>query len=146
MNYYDEIKQKLIKSEIYDRAKDYSKDRHEVSVYFEIGKLLSEAGKEYGKNIIKQYSEKLMVEVDKKYKISNLYKMRKFYEMFRNEKLYPLGTKLNWSHYRELLIVKNIKTIEENDTVDIIICKKDNKYVIEYCSDKRIIARVYELV
>ena len=67
MNYYDEIKEKLLKSEIYDRAKDYSKDRNKVMVYFEIGKLLSEAGKEYGKNIIKQYSEKLMIEVGKKY-------------------------------------------------------------------------------
>ena len=43
-------------------------------------------------------------------------------------------------------IDKNIKTIEENDTVGIIICKKDNKYVIEYCSDDRIIAREYELI
>ena len=66
MNYYSEMKEKLIKSEIYDRAKDYSKDRHKVSVYFETGKLLSEAGKEYGKNIIKQYSENLMIEVGKK--------------------------------------------------------------------------------
>ena len=66
MNYYIEIKEKLIKSEIYDRVKDYSKDRNKVTVYYEIGKLLSEAGKEYGKNIIKQYSEKLMVDVGKK--------------------------------------------------------------------------------
>ena len=29
-------------------------------------------------------------------------------------------------------IDKNIKTIEENDTVGIIICKQDNKYVIKY--------------
>ena len=41
---------------------------------------------------------------------------------------------------------KNIKTIEENDTVGIIICKQDNEYVIKYCSDDRIIAREYELV
>ena len=34
----------------------------------------------------------------------------------------------------------------ENDTVGIIICKQDNKYVIKYCSDDRIIAREYELV
>ena len=95
MNYYNEIKEQLIKSEIYDKAKDYSKDKHKVKVYFETGKLLSEAGKEYGKNIIKQYSEKLMVEVGKKYKVSNLYKMRKFYEIFSDEKLYPLGTKLS---------------------------------------------------
>ena len=82
MNYYNEIKENLIKSEIYDRAKDYSKDRHKVKVYFEIGRLLNEAGKEYGKNIIKQYSEKLMIEVDKKYKVSNLYKMCKYYYTF----------------------------------------------------------------
>ena len=46
MNYYSEIKEKLIRSEVYDRVKDYSKDRNKVNVYFEIGKLLSEAGKE----------------------------------------------------------------------------------------------------
>ena len=43
-------------------------------------------------------------------------------------------------------IDRNIKTLEENDTVGIIICKRENKYVIEYCSDNRIIAREYELV
>lgn len=43
-------------------------------------------------------------------------------------------------------IDKNVKTIEENDTVRIIICKQDNKYVIKYCSDERIISRKYELV
>ena len=43
-------------------------------------------------------------------------------------------------------IDKNIKTIEEKDTVGIIICKQDNEYVIKYCSDDRIIAREYELV
>ena len=111
MNYYNEIKEQLIKSEIYDRTKDHSKDRHKVKVYFEIGRLLNEAGKEYGKNVIKQYAEKLMLEVGKKYKVSNLYKMRKFYEIFSDEKLYPLGTKLCWSHYRELLTIKNIDEI-----------------------------------
>ena len=296
MNYYSEIKEQLIKSEIYDRAKDYSKDRHKVKVYFEIGRLLNEAGKEYGKNVIKQYAEKLIIEVGKKYNERTLYGMRKFFEVFSNEKLNPLGSKLGWSHYRELLTIKNIdenkyyigiceknslskrqlqerirnheydrlssetknklitkeqlnvndlvpnpiiiktnilkeelseyalkelllnnlddflrqlgigftyigneykiklgskynyidlllynikykcyvvvelkvtelmkeytgqimtymnyidkniKTIEENDTVGIIICKQDNKYVIKYCSDNRIIAREYELV
>ncbi|MBR2833982.1 MAG: DUF1016 family protein, partial [Bacilli bacterium] len=43
-------------------------------------------------------------------------------------------------------IDKNIKSIEENDTVGIIICKQDNEYVIKYCSDDQIIAREYELV
>lgn len=66
MDYYNEIKEKLLKSEIYDRVKDYSKDRNKVNVYFKIEKLLSKAGKEYGKNIIKQYSENLMIEIGKK--------------------------------------------------------------------------------
>ena len=109
--YYYEIKERLIKSEIYDRAKDCAKDRNKVRVYYDIGRLLNEAGKEYGKNIIKQYSEKLVVEVGKKYKVSNLYKMRKFYQVFSNEKLYPLGAKLSWSHYRELLKIKNVDEI-----------------------------------
>ena len=40
----------------------------------------------------------------------------------------------------------NLKKINQEKTIGIIICKKENKYVIEYSSDKRIIARVYELV
>ena len=122
MNYYNEIKEQLIKSEIYDRAKDYSKDRHKVKVYFEIGKLLNEAGKEYGKNVIKQYAEKLIVEVEKKYNERTLYGMRKFFEVFSNEKLNPLGSKLSWSHYRELLTIKNIDAI----MYYIDICEKNN--------------------
>ena len=108
MDYYKEIKEQLIKSEIYDRVKDYSKDRHKVSVYFETGKLLSEAGKEYGKNIIKQYSENLMIEVSKKYNERNLRYMRQFYEVFSPIKWNPVGSKLSWSHFRELLPIKDI--------------------------------------
>ena len=99
MNYYNEIKENLIKSEIYDRVKDFSKDRHKVSVYFETGKLLSEAGKEYGKNIIKQYSEKLMIEVGKKYTERNLRYMRQLYEMIIETKWNTMCSKLCWSHF-----------------------------------------------
>ena len=62
-----------------------------------------------------------MIEVGKKYKVSNLYKMRKFYEKFSDEKLYPVGTKLSWSHYRELLTIKNIDAI----MYYIDICEKN---------------------
>ena len=80
--YYVSIKEKLLKSEIYDKARDYAKDRNKVKVYYETGELLSKAGKDHGKNIIKQYSEKLMIEVGKKYNERTLYGMRKFYEIF----------------------------------------------------------------
>ena len=60
-------------------------------------------------------------------------------------------TELNSNHTGQIqkymnYIDKNIKNIDDNKTVGIIICKKENKYVIEYCSDDRIIAREYELV
>lgn len=112
MNYYNEIKEKLLQSEIYDRAKDYSKDRNKVNVYFEIGKLLSKAGKEYGKNVIKQYSEKLMIEVGKKYNERNLRYMRQFYELFEKQIWNTPCSKLSWSHYREILVLKDINAIK----------------------------------
>lgn len=60
-------------------------------------------------------------------------------------------TELKKEHTGQIMIYmnyidKNIKTIEENNTAGIIICKQDNKYVIKYCSDKRIIAREYKLI
>ena len=36
MNYYEQIKDNLLQSEIYDKAKDYAKDRNKVKVYVEI--------------------------------------------------------------------------------------------------------------
>ena len=60
-------------------------------------------------------------------------------------------TELNSNHTGQIqkymnYIDKNIKNIDDNKTVGIIICKKENRYVIEYCSDDRIISREYELV
>lgn len=52
-----------------------------------------------------------MVEVGKKYNERTLYRMRKFYEIFKNEKLTPLVSKLSWSHYIQLLSLKNIDEI-----------------------------------
>jgi len=107
INYYDEIKEKLLKNEIYAKVKDYSKERNKVLTYFEVGKLLSEAGKEYGKNIIGQYAEKLVNEVGKKYNERYLRYMRQFYEMTLEIKWNPLGSILSWSHYKVLLPLKN---------------------------------------
>ena len=65
MNYYDEIKRKLIDNEIYLKVKDHSKEINKINTYFEIGKLLTAAGGKYGDNIIEEYSKKLMIEVGK---------------------------------------------------------------------------------
>ena len=90
MNYYNEIKNKLIDNEIYSKVKDYSKERHKVNTYFEIGKLLYEAGSIYGEDIIGKYSYKLMIEVGKKYNKSTLFRIRKFHIIFSSEKVAPL--------------------------------------------------------
>ena len=63
MNYYNEIKENLIKVEIYDKVKDFSKDRNRTKMYYKIGRLVYEAGKEYGINVIKQYSEKRIIKL-----------------------------------------------------------------------------------
>lgn len=103
MNYYNEIKNKLIDNEVYTIVKDYSKERHKVITYFEIGKLLNEAGGKYGDNIIDEYSKKLVVEVGKKYNRRTLFRMKQFYKIFSNEKVSRLATQLSWSHWYEML-------------------------------------------
>jgi predicted nuclease of restriction endonuclease-like (RecB) superfamily len=293
MNYYNEIKKELIDNELNKKVKDYSKNKYEIQKYYNVGKLLLEAGNEYGESVIKEYSLRLTEELGSGYSQRNLRNMRQFYKV--SKKWQTLSAKLSWSHYCEILwfddnkfqyyvkiselnglsirqlreriksneyerlpedtknkiinqtesnvvdfvknpikirnnnkynifsekvlqkliledienfleelgigftfikseypiklgnrynyidlllynikyrcyvvvelkitelkkehtgqimtymnyIDKNIKTIEENNTVGIIICKQDNKYVIKYCSDERIIAREYELV
>ena len=296
MNYYEDIKNRLIDNEIYSKVKDYSKERNKVITYYEVGRILSEAGKHYGEDIIGKYADKLKEEVNKKYNKTTLFRMRQLYYTFNNKKVAPVVQQLSWSqcllliplkdenkinyyinqvlkrnlskrqlqeiiknkeyerldeetkkklvsnnkvsvtdlvknpiliknkyntddisekvlqriilediesfmkelgngysfigseypikigdryNYIDLLLYnikykcyvvvelkvtelkkehigqimlymnyinKNIKTLEEDKTIGIIICKKDNKYVIEYCSDYRVISREYELV
>ena len=122
MNYYNEIKSKLIDDETYSKVKDYSKERHKVITYFEIGKLLNEAGGKYGDNIIDEYSRKLVIEVGKKDNSRTLFRMKQFYNIFIDEKVSQLATQLSWSHYVELLPLKNIDEIKYY----INICKEQN--------------------
>ena len=292
INYYDEIKKELLNNEITKKVKNYSINKSDLTTYYNIGKLLKEAGKHYGEGIIKEYSRRLTSEFGKGYTFTSLTRMKKFYNLI--EKLATVSQHLSYGHYVELLpysdidkinyyiriteeeklsvrelrqkiksneyerldeetkkklknkeelkvpdlvknpiqirntsyyneisekekliledipsflkelgngfcfidneykikigdrynyidlllynikykcyvvvelkvtelnsnhtgqiqkymnyIDKNIKSIDDNKTVGIIICKKENKYVIEYCSDDRIIAREYELV
>ena len=112
MNYYNEIKNKLLDDEIYGKVKDYSKERHRVITYYEVGKLLNEAGKHYGEDIIGNYSKKLVIEVGKKYNKRTLFRMRQFYNLFKDEKVSPVVTQLNWSHYLILLNLKDIGAVD----------------------------------
>ena len=122
MNYYNEIKNKLIDNEVYKRVKDYSKNRNDLNTYYEVGKLLIEAqgGEErakYGDRLIKEYSERLYNELGKKYDITTLKRYRQFY--LKIEKGAALRHQLSWTHYRELLTLDNIN--ELNYYVEITI-------------------------
>ena len=120
MNYYKIIKNKLIDNEIYSKIKDYSKERHKVITYFEIGKLLSEAGGKYGDNIIDKYSQKLVMEVGKKYNRRTLFRIKQFYKVFSNEKVSTSWTQLTWSHLRLLL---NLEIDSINYYIQVVINK-----------------------
>ena len=88
--------------------------------------VISEAGKEYGKNIIKEYSNKLTIEIGKKYNERNLRYMRKFYELFVNQNWNTMCSNLTWSHYREVLSLGNFNEI---------------KYYLEECENKNLSVR-----
>ena len=40
---------------------------------------------------------------------------------------------------------KNIKEVFNDKSVGVIICKKEDRYVLEYCSDDRIFMTTYEM-
>ena len=43
-------------------------------------------------------------------------------------------------------INKNLRKQAQDKTIGIILCRKDNKFIMEYCSDERIKVREYELL
>lgn len=51
-----------------------------------------------------------------------IHRMKKFYSMFSDEKVSQLATQLSWSHYVELLPLKNIDEI----SYYINICREQN--------------------
>ena len=112
MNYYKKIKNELINNEVYKKVKDYSKNRSDLNTYYKVGKLLNDAGKSYGEGIIKKYSDELTKEFGRKYNYRNLFIMRKFYIIFKDENVNALRSQLSWTHYRELLTLNNINEIK----------------------------------
>ena len=145
-NYYDEIKETLVKNEIYKKVKDYSKNKSDLKAYFEVGRLIVEAqGGEkrakYGNKLIKEYSEKLTNELGKGYTYTNLSRMRQFYLLTQkvatvSQQLY----KVSWSHYTELLKIKDVNEVKYY----IYITDKQNLSVREL--RERIKSKEYERI
>ena len=100
--------------------------------------MLYEAGSQYGENIIEKYSDRLVKEVGKKYNKRTLFRMRQFFLVFSNQKVSTVSTLLSWSHYTELLSLKNYDEIEYYIDVSV----KQNLGVHEL--RKRIKSKEYE--
>lgn len=101
MNYYREIKEQIINNEITKRVKEHSKNKSDLNTYYNVGKLLSEAGKHYGEGIIKEYSKRLTEEFGKGFSPTRLKYIRRFYEV--SIKCPSVTDELSYTHYCELI-------------------------------------------
>ena len=81
-----------------------------MNTYYNVGKILSDAGKHYGEGIIKEYSRKLTVELGKGYTFTSLTRMKKFYMLI--EKVATVSQQLSYGHYIELLPFDNLNQIK----------------------------------
>ena len=109
MNYYNNIKQELLNNEINKKVKEYSINKSDLTTYYNVGKMLSLAGKHYGEGIIKEYSNRLTSELGKGYTFTSLTRMKKFYYLLK--KLATVSQHLSYGHYVELLPYNDINKI-----------------------------------
>ena len=96
MNYYKDIKNELLNNEVCKKVKNYAINKSDLQTYYNVGKLLSKAGKHYGQGIIKEYSIRLTNELGKGYSKRNLWLMLRFYEV--KEKMQTVS-----AQYKEVL-------------------------------------------
>jgi len=108
-NYLESIKSEIINGNAKVAAKNYQINNVKLTMNYNIGKELAEAGKHYGEGIVKKYAKELTEEFGKGYKTSELYKMQQFYELV--QKVGALHQILTWNHYLKLLPLKNLNEI-----------------------------------
>ena len=108
-NYLENIKTEIINGNAKVVAKNYQINNVKLTMNYNIGRELAEAGKHYGEGIVKKYAKELTEEFGKGYKTSELYKMQQFYELV--QKVGALHRILTWNHYLKLLPLKNLNEI-----------------------------------
>ena len=114
MDYYNEIKNKLIENEITKKVKEYSINRSDLETYYNVGRLIVEAqGGEkrakYGDGLIKNYSKRLTKELGRGYSERNLKNMRRFYLFQKGQTL--SAQFISWSHYSIIFSIEDSKEI-----------------------------------
>ena len=64
------------------------------------------------KTLLKSILKKLEIDLGKKYNVKTLYKMRQFYYLFSDRNFSTVSRILSWSHYSELLSIKDKNEVE----------------------------------
>ena len=118
--YLSNIKTEIINGNAKVVAKNYQINNVKLTMNYNIGRELVEAGKHFGEGIVKKYASILTKEFGSGYKEKDLYKMQQFYLLI--QKVAPLERQLTWSHYKLLLPLKNVEEIKYY----IHITKRDN--------------------
>ena len=118
--YLSNIKTEIINGNAKVAAKNYQINNVKLTMNYNIGRELVEAGKHYGEGIVKKYASILTKEFGSGYKEKDLYKIQQFYLLI--QKVAPLERQLTWSHYKILLSLRDIKEIKYY----IHITKRDN--------------------
>ena len=118
--YLSNVKTEIINGNAKVAAKNYQINNVKLTMNYNIGRKLVEAGKHYGEGIVKKYASILTKEFGSGYKEKDLYKMQQFYLLI--QKVAPLERQLTWSHYKLLLPLKNVEEIKYY----IHITKRDN--------------------
>ena len=136
MDYYSNIKDYLVRNEINHRVKDYSKNRSDLDTYYNVGKMIvlaqgGETRAKYGDRLIKEYSERLTMELGRGYSTRNLKRMRNFYLII--QKGTPLVAQLSWSHYIILMSLKDVNEINYyiNQVKERNLSKRELQQVIK---------------
>ena len=119
-NYLENIRNEIINGNAKVVAKNYQINNVKLTMNYNIGRELVEAGKHYGEEIVKKYASVLTKEFGSGYKEKDLYKIQQFYLLI--QKVAPLERQLTWSHYKILLSLRDIKEIKYY----IHITKRDN--------------------
>ena len=107
--YYTAIEGLIINNEVNKSVKNYMINKTDLETKYNIGKLLSEAGKHYGEGIIKNYSIRLTKKFGKGYSERSLKYMRKYYIFQKGQ---ALIADLSWTHIIRLLSLDNKKEIK----------------------------------
>lgn len=94
--YLDNIKNEIINGNAKVIAKNYQINNVKITMNYNIGKELSEAGKHYGEGIVKKYASILTKKFGSGYKEKDLYKMQQFYLLIQKALLERQFTR---SHY-----------------------------------------------